>query len=59
MPTTNARVRKALEEYRIVRVVDEDPAEPEDGAVWYNATEGEHRAAQDGAIVTLDATAVE
>lgn len=58
MPTTNARVREAYEEHRVVRVVDSDPSDAVDGAIWYRSDLNEYRGMEDGAVVTFDTTAV-
>lgn len=57
MPTTNARVRSAFEEYRIVRVLDADPdeSELEGGEIWFNGTDW--RGYDGSSYVTFDTTA--
>lgn len=59
MPTTNARVRKAHEEYRIIRRLDEDPseAELEGGEMWFRTDTGEWRGYDGDGYVTFDTTA--
>jgi hypothetical protein len=59
-PTTNAEVREAYEEHRVVRRVDTDPdaADRVDGSVWYRTDTNEFRAQVNGSVVTLDTTAV-
>ena len=46
MPTTNARVRNAFDEYRILQVLEDDPDEGdlEGPAIWFNETDDEFRA---------------
>ncbi|AFZ74556.1 hypothetical protein [Natronobacterium gregoryi] len=58
MPTTNARTRRAFEEYRILRVLDEDPDESvlEGPAIWFNITDGEFRAYDGTDFGTLEFT---
>lgn len=56
MSTTNANVREAYEEHRIVRILDEDPDDPVDGAVWYRSDTGEYRGVEDGTTVIFDTT---
>lgn len=59
MPTKNARVRKAFDEYRILRVLAEDPDEGdlEGPAIWYNTTTDEFRAYDGTSFGTIDFTA--
>ena len=59
MPTTNARVREAFEEYRVFRVLDSDPSAADlDGpAIWFNTTTGEFRAYDGTNFGTLGFTA--
>jgi hypothetical protein len=59
-PTTNAAVRKAFEEHRIIRALTSDPPTDErvDGSVWYRTDTNEFRGQKDGSVVTLDTTAV-
>ncbi|WP_058997835.1 hypothetical protein [Haloarcula sp. CBA1127] len=60
MPTTQARIREAWEEYRIVRRVSSDPDADDrvNGSVWYRTDLDELRAQEAGAVVTVDTTAV-
>ncbi len=57
--TTSGQVREAFREGRIIRVLEEDPDDPDDGTVWYNSGENEYRGVEDGDVVTFDTTAVE
>lgn len=59
MPTTNARVRRAFEENRIVRRVTSDPAESdlEGGEMWFRTDTNEWRGYDGGSYVTFDVTA--
>lgn len=59
-PTTNAALRKAFEEHRVIQAVSSDPpaAERVDGSVWYRTDTNEFRAQENGSLVTLDTTAV-
>jgi hypothetical protein len=59
-PTTNAELREAYEEHRVVRVVSSDPPASErvDGSIWYRSDNDEFRAQVNGSLVTLDNTAV-
>jgi hypothetical protein len=59
-PTTNAALRKAFEEHRVVRRVSSDPPADErvDGSVWYRTDNNEFRAQENGSVVTLNTTAV-
>lgn len=59
MPSTNARLREAFEEHRIIRVLEDDLEDPEDGAVWYNESEDEYRGAEAGTVVAFETTPVE
>lgn len=60
MTTTNERTRTAFEEHRVIRVVDGDPdaADRVDGSVWYNTSANELRTQIDGAVHTVNTTAV-
>ena len=59
-PTTNAELRQAYEEYRVIRRVSSDPpaADRVDGSVWYRTDTNEFRAQVNGSLVTLHTTAV-
>lgn len=59
MPTTNARVRKAFEEYKAVRVLDADPdaSELEGGEIWFNTSTSEWRAYDGTSFGTIGFTA--
>jgi len=59
-PTTNAALRRAYEEHRVVRRVASDPPADErvDGSIWYRTDNNEFRAQVNGSLVTLDTTAV-
>lgn len=60
-PTTNAAVRRAFEENRIVQrqSSDPDPAELDGGEVWYNTTVDEFRGYEAGTgIVSVSTTVV-
>ncbi|MFW6435546.1 MAG: hypothetical protein ACOCY1_04125 [Halovenus sp.] len=58
MPTTNARVRRAFEENRIVRRVESDPSEGdlEGGEIWYRTDTDEWRGYDGSGYVTFDVT---
>ena len=58
MPTTNARVRKAFEEHRIVRRVTSDPDEGDlkGGEIWFRTDTDEWRGYDGSDYVTLDVT---
>ena len=60
MTTTQARIREAWEEYRIVRRVTSDPDADDrvDGSVWYRTDLDEYRGQEDGSVVTINSTAV-
>lgn len=60
-PTTNAAVRKAFEEGRIIerRSSDPDTADLEGGEMWYRSDLDEYRGYEAGTgVVTINATAV-
>ena len=60
-PTTNAAVRAAFEEGRIVKRLSSDPAvaDLEGGEVWYNTSTDTYRGYQAGTgIVEFSTTAV-
>ncbi|WP_436344504.1 hypothetical protein [Natronorubrum sp. FCH18a] len=59
MPTTNARVREAFEEYRVIRVLSEDPAAGnlEGGEMWFNTTDSAWRGYDGSSYVSFDVTA--
>lgn len=60
-PTTNAAVRRAYEEHRIVQRLSSDPdtADLEGGEVWYNTSADEFRGYEAGTgIVSISTTAV-
>jgi len=59
MPTTNARVREAFEEYRIIRTLSEDPpaGNLEGGEMWFNTAQNAWRGYDGSSFVTFDVTA--
>jgi hypothetical protein len=58
MPTTNARVRRAFEENRIIRRVSTDPDESalSGGEVWFRTDTGAWRGYDGTNFVTFDVT---
>jgi hypothetical protein len=59
MTTTNARVRRAFNEYRIIRRVSSDPpaGDLEGGEVWFRTDTNEWRGYDGTGFVTFDVTA--
>lgn len=57
-PTTNAEIREAYEDGRIIRRLSADPSNPDDGEMWYRTDLDEYRGVVAGAVVSFNTTAV-
>ena len=58
MPTTNAKIRRAFNDDRIVKRRSDDPQNPSDGAMWYRTDLDEFRGQVAGETVTFDTAAI-